>query len=117
MMNYDPNLVLCGRTAKQRVRLTFGQWDYRKTIETIASGNCQGLDVIECAAETVYDRLGDDVMGNKEIRLAREGGEELICSDGARGCDGYSFLKEMLIAAEIIDIKPETENGRKEREK
>jgi hypothetical protein len=61
-MNYDPNLVLCGRTAKQRVRLTFGSWDCRKTVEAAVSGNCRGLDVIECAVETVYDRLGDDGM-------------------------------------------------------
>ncbi|EEQ3874799.1 DUF5406 domain-containing protein, partial [Escherichia coli] len=32
-MNYDPNLTLYGRMAKQTVLLTFGLWEYRETFE------------------------------------------------------------------------------------
>jgi hypothetical protein len=46
MMNYDPNMFCCGRMSNQTVRFVFGTWEYRKTIDTVVSGNCQGLDVI-----------------------------------------------------------------------
>lgn len=29
-MNYDPNLVLCGREAEFTVNLIFGLWKFRK---------------------------------------------------------------------------------------
>jgi hypothetical protein len=105
MMNYDPNLVLSGRRAKQSVRLTFGIWDYRKTVETVVSGNCRGLTVIECAIENVYENLGNNGWGNKEIVLLTEDGKELACSDD--DYDDYEFLEEKLISAEIIGIEPE----------
>jgi hypothetical protein len=106
-MNYDPNLVLSGRMAKQLVKLTFGEWEYRKTIETVVSGNCRGLNVIDCAIENVYDHLKSDRWNNKEIVLAKEDGKELVCPD--EEYDSYNFLKDMLIAAEIINIRPEEE--------
>jgi hypothetical protein len=104
-MNYDPNLVYCGRMAEQKVRLTFGQWDYRKTVETVVGGNCRGLEVIDCAVDNVYEDLDSDMFENKEILLTKDDGEELLCSDDEG--EDMNFLKNMLIAAEIIDIKPD----------
>ena len=57
VMNYDPNLVLCGRMAKQVVRLTFGLWEYRTVIEVTVGGNCTGQTVIACAAGIAYETL------------------------------------------------------------
>jgi hypothetical protein len=96
-MNYDPNFVLCGRMAEQHVRLTFGRWEYRKTIETVVGGNCTGLDVIECAIANVYEYLTCDIWDNKQIIMTKEGEEELLCSEDEGG--GDDWLKSMLIAA------------------
>jgi hypothetical protein len=104
-MNYDPNLVLSGRMAKQKVKLNFGVWDYRTTVSTVVCGNCQGLCVIDGAVDNIYESLATDGWGNKAIVLTREDGEELVCPDGEY--DSCEFLKNMLIAAEIVDIKPE----------
>ncbi|EKF2990675.1 DUF5406 family protein, partial [Escherichia coli] len=49
IMNYDPNMTLCRRMARQTVRLTLGQWEYRETFEVDVVGNLTGLDVITCA--------------------------------------------------------------------
>lgn len=57
MMNYDPNMVNSGRTATQRVRLTFGVWDYRKTMDVLVRGNITGLQVIEAAIDNAYAEL------------------------------------------------------------
>ncbi len=57
IMNYDPNLTSCGRMAKQTVRLTFGLWEYRETFEVTVGGNLTGLDVINCAIESLYATL------------------------------------------------------------
>lgn len=54
-MDYDPNLNFCGRTTVQTVKLTFGQWDYRLTLETKVGGNCSGLTVIQAAVENFID--------------------------------------------------------------
>lgn len=54
VMNYDPNMTLCGRLAKQTVRLTLGLWEYRQTFEITVGGNLMGLDVITCAIESLY---------------------------------------------------------------
>jgi hypothetical protein len=105
VMNYDPNFVLSGRMAQQRVRLTFGTWEFRKTVETVVGGNCRGMTVIDCAIEDVYERLDTDNWGAKEIVLVKEDGDELTCPD--EEYDGYEFLKNMLIAAEIVSIEPE----------
>jgi hypothetical protein len=110
-MNYDPNLVLCGRMAKQRVKLTFGMWEHRATVETVVGGNCTGAYVIEGAIENVYEHLDYDNHENKEIILTKEGEEELTCSDDEG--EEEQWLKKMLIAAEIIDITPEKEDEKK----
>ncbi|SQM81178.1 Uncharacterised protein [Escherichia coli] len=57
VMNYDPNLTLYGRMAKQTVLLTFGLWEYRETFEVSVGGNLTGLDVISCAIESLYATL------------------------------------------------------------
>ncbi len=80
-MNYDHNLVFCGRMAKQTVRLTFGIWDYRYETETVVGGNCLGLDVIDTAVEGVYDRLPEERHGLKYLIMKKENDDELECGD------------------------------------
>ena len=103
MMNYDPNLVSCGRMASQTVRLTFGTWDYRAEKEAVIDGNCMGFDVIEAAMEAVYDNLPADKYGAKEILMKNDAGEELLCSDDED--EEEDWLKRMLVKAEIVAIE------------
>lgn len=111
VMNYDPNYTLCGRMADQTVRLTFGQWEYRTTMDVVVGGNCNGLSVIECAVGLAYEQLGtvpffnDDTGKDDEMAVINVG--DLQCVD--EGLEGEDWLKEMLIGAEIISIEPEAE--------
>lgn len=107
-MNYDPNLIHCGRMAVQTVRLTFGLWKFRKTIDVNVSGNCRGLTVIEAAVENAYDQLPNAFCASdfKTITMTDENGEEMGCDE-----DDDNWLQNMLIAAEIIDIQPEKEGA------
>lgn len=116
-MNYDPNLTYCGRRAKQRVRLTFGQWDYRKTIEVEVGGNCLGMTVIKSAVGIAYDQLEQrGIYGTDEtyavVMLQKLGipEEQLECGDEEN--HGDEWLSDMLIAAEIISIEPRDKVGK-----
>lgn len=97
-MNYDPNLVRCGRMATQTVKLVFGQWDYRKEVLIDVSGNCTGLVVIDVAIDNFYQECGD------EIELTDANENVLICEDDEQ--KGEDWLKDMLISAEILSITP-----------
>lgn len=101
VINFDPNMNYCGNMAMKTVRLTFGCWDYRLTVERTVGGNCSGLDNIETAIGSYYDDVYDT-----GITLTRESdGETLLCEDDEDR--GEDWLKDMLIAAEIIAIAPE----------
>ncbi|EOO9889169.1 DUF5406 family protein, partial [Escherichia coli] len=104
IMNYDPNMTLCGRMAKQTVRLTFGLWEYRETFEVTVGGNLTGLDVINCAIESLYvtlpyEEVLDERTGETDIMATINIGE-LICQD--EDLSGELWLAGMLISAEII---------------
>lgn len=110
IMNYDPNLTLCGRMAKQTVRLTFGLWEYRETFEVTVGGNLTGLDVISCAIESLYatlpyEEVRDKRTGETDIMATINIGE-LTCQD--EDLSGELWLAAMLISAEIISIEPAT---------
>ncbi len=108
-MNFDPNLIMCGRMVDKTVRLTFGRWHYRTTIEIVIGGNTNGLSVIESAVESAYYRLdtipffNDETGENEEMAVIDFG--DLECHDD--GFRGGEWLKDMLISAEIIKIEPE----------
>lgn len=109
IMNYDPNMTMCGRLAKQTVRLTFGQWEYRETFEVTVGGNLTGLDVISCAVESIYESLPCEKIlnmdaGEMDIVATIQIGE-LECMD--EDVLGEEWLAGMLIAAEIISIEPD----------
>jgi hypothetical protein len=113
-MNYDPNLTLCGRMATQTVRLTFGIWEYRAVMEVEVGGNCTGMTVIDCAVGIAYQELEQrGIYGSSEtyavINMPSLTDPEQImeCGDDDPACpqDEY-WLKNMLIAAEIIAIHP-----------
>lgn len=78
-------------------------WEYRKTIETVVSGNCQGFDVIETAIENIYDNLAENSDNEPEIILVNSAGDILNCIDDED--IGSEWLKSMLISAEITDVK------------
>lgn len=108
-MNYDPNLTNSGRMAKQVVRLTFGQWQWRRTLEVTVGGNCTGFDVIDTAVNNAWEELPaadyDDEIAR--ITLLNADGDELYCEDDeGRGVD---WLRDMLIAAEIVSIEPDAQ--------
>lgn len=111
IMNYDPNMTLCGRMARQTVRLTFGQWQYRGSFDVAVGGNISGLSVIRSAVENLYESLpfislyNDETGENDEIAVIHIG--KLACTDEDLRGDGW--LGDMLISAEIISIEPEVE--------
>ncbi|EOP1846985.1 DUF5406 family protein [Escherichia coli] len=110
VMNYDPNLTLCGRMAKQTIRLTFGLWKYRETFEVTVGGNLTGLDVISCAIESLYatlpyEEVEDERTGETDIMATINIGE-LTCQD--EDLSGELWLARMFISAEIISIEPAT---------
>lgn len=111
VMNYDPNLVLCGRMAKQVVRLTFGLWEYRTVIEVTVGGNCTGQTVIACAAGIAYETLEQmGIYGSDHtyatIQMTHPDTGEVMESDDDED-RGEEWLRDMLIAAEIVSIRPD----------
>lgn len=105
-MNYDPNMTNSGRMAKQTVRLTFGQWEYRKTMEAVVGGNCTGLTVIECAVRHAYEELTTRIWRDckyAHIELVNKAGDMLDCEDDEDRCEDW--LQDMLIGAEIVAIE------------
>ncbi len=102
VMDYDPNLVLCGRMAKQVVKLTFGEWKYRAVMEVTTYGNVTGLGVIEQAVGMAFDKL----LGRKDFAklvMKDSDGNTLTDDEG----DDEDWLMDKLIKAEIISITPE----------
>ena len=109
-MNYDPNLTTCGNMATQTVKLMFALWEHRAEMTVQVRGNCTGLSVIESAVSIAYDQLEQedcDGMGTMiaKLILIDPAGEHLESSDQDER--GEDWLKQMLIAAEIIEIQPE----------
>lgn len=114
-MNYDPNLVYCGRRAMQRVRLTFGMWEYRKTMEVEVGGNCLGHTVIDAAVGIAYEDLEQRGIYGTEKTYAVLLLQKPEAPDDTMECDeedmkGECWLGDMLIAAEIISIEPRDES-------
>ena len=107
-MNNDPNLTLCGRMADKTVKLTFGQWEYRKEITVVVHGNTRGMSVLRAAVGFAYDELPTDEGHAADVpylEMTKPDGNTLRVDDEEE--DGEDWLEEMLIAAEIVDIKPE----------
>lgn len=107
-MNYDPNLVLCGRMAEFKINLVFGLWKFRRGFTVIVCGNSMGLDMIDCAVEKVYEDLPINAEGIKQIILKDSQSDELECADDEGNEE--SWLKDMLISAEILEIEPFNRN-------
>lgn len=109
IMNYDPHLTNSGNIAVQTVRLTFGMWDYRATMEIQVGGNCRGLTVIDCAVENAYEKLEQrGIYGSDDtyavINMPKIGNPEEILECGDDEGDGEDWLKDMLVSAEITSI-------------
>jgi len=101
VINFDPNMNYSGNMSTKTIRMTFGVWDYRLTKEVTVGGNGAGFHNIDSALMQIYDDVGD-----KGIVLKRESdGDTLLCEDDEG--QGEDWLKEMLIAAEIIAVAPQ----------
>jgi hypothetical protein len=109
-MNYNPNLVYCGRNTKQTVRCVFGLFEYRRIIETTVRGNCLGLDIIQGAIEHIYEDLPLEressflILGDAQGDISNEDNCLLTSDDEGEESD---WLSKMLISAEITDIVPD----------
>lgn len=105
LKNYDPNIAW----AKQLVRVTLMQWDYRATVETVVGGNCQGFEIFECAIGNAYDGLPTRKYDGDEyphVVLTRADGDTLECED--EELTGEDWLKRMVVGIEIIGQEPES---------
>lgn len=107
-MNYDPNLNMSGRKSVQTVKLTLGQWDYRKEIIVEVRGNCSGLDVLRGAVNNAYENLKfvkcKFARGGEYATVSLENSDSsLECSDDE--IEGEYWFERMVIAVEIIEIK------------
>jgi hypothetical protein len=103
VIDFDPNK----RWAKHRVRMTFGLWDYRVTLEEIIGGNCRGLDVLESAISEAYLHSvvvrGDYEYG--AVTMTRANGDQLHCQDDDD--QGETWLEDMLVGYEVVGFDEE----------
>lgn len=105
VIDFDPNLTMCGRFADQRVTLTFGLWEFRASITVTVGGNCTGLTVIESAIARALETLLDEHERYARIVMTNSAGDTLETDD--EDDRGEEWLAKMLISAEIISIEPE----------
>lgn len=101
-MDYDPNMLTCGRMAKQVVKLTFADWKYRAEMTVTMGGNCRGLDIIRYAVEKAFEELLDDADLATLVMTDAEG-NTLTDDEGEDG----EWLMDKLIKAEIVSITPD----------
>lgn len=108
VMNYDPNLFLCGQRARQEIHLTFAIWQYRAERTFVLYSNISGLDAIKCAVIEIFESLpGFGHLDIPRIVLTDENGDTMICDDEED--EGEDWLFKMLIKAEIVAV---AEGGR-----
>jgi len=99
VLSFDPNVNYSGNTCNKTVRLTFGCWDYRLTVEQIVKGNTAGCDVIRYACELYAEGTAET-----GIVMTNAGGDTCQFEDDD---DKYEeWLHPYLIAAEIIALEP-----------
>lgn len=106
--NFDPNLNYCGKRSQKTIRLTFGLWRYRAAFEVAVGGNISGFDNIGCAIGALYDEMFGD-NPDKPLVLTDSDGNTLEATDDDAEEDDW--LKEMLVAAEIVSIQPQEKAG------
>lgn len=93
-LNYDPNI----RWSTKTVRLVFGQWQYRKSIEVEIDGNTLGLSVIQCAMEAAFDQLSEgNEAASVELAHHQRTLEIMI--------ENQNDLDDLLVHAEIIAMR------------
>ncbi|WP_315921877.1 DUF5406 family protein [Mesorhizobium sp. SP-1A] len=101
VINFDPNMNCSGNMSTKTIRMTFGVWDYRLIKEITVGGNGAGFHNIDSALMQLYE----DVEETGIVLKRESDGETLLCEDDDD--QGEDWLKDMLIAAEIIAIAPQ----------
>lgn len=108
IMNYDPNLTTCMKQAEHVVKITLSQWHYTQAYHVTVTTNMRGLDVIRYAVDVLYDSLPSETVYDTDrgryIHITSVDIGELLCTDEAQ--EGREWLREMVIGAEIVSIKP-----------
>lgn len=108
-MNYDPNMLMCGRRAKQAVKLIFANGRYRfETIETV-HGNVGGANALDAAIDTFLNRVcveREDGYCAIDLAFTNSDGDTLLIDESDD--DPEEALRKMLIGFEILSIEPET---------
>lgn len=106
IISFDPNHVLCGRIARQRYRLTFGEWEYRAVEEVEIRTNIKGLEALQWAVEKLLDRLEEGLGDDEPARLVMTApnGDTLICEDDEM--ERMDWLQKMLMSADLIAFEP-----------
>lgn len=102
-MNYDPNLMNGRQMSKKIVHLIFGKWEYRAEMTVAVHGNTGGLSVMRSAVAVALDLLSRDAHEIAYINLRKQSGE--LLEDHDEDEQEEEWLEEMLISAEIIDIR------------
>ncbi|MCD0459158.1 DUF5406 family protein [Roseiconus lacunae] len=108
-INFDPNLVGCGDLVTQKVRVTLGEWSYRRIFEVDCTSSFLGFDVFESAIDQVFDQCSLIRSGEREVAevtLVDIDSEEklLICTDDEDA--GADWIKSMVIAIEVVSLNP-----------
>lgn len=101
LINFDPNMNYSGNMSTKTIRMTFGVWDYRLTKEVTVGGNGAGFHNIDSALMQIYE----DVEATGIVLKRESDGGTLLCEDDEN--QGEDWLKDMLIAAEIIAVAPQ----------
>lgn len=101
-VNFDPNFTMCGRVAEYQVKLTFGLWEQRAEMLITCTNNVTGVRAIRWAVEQAYQSLPDE-HGRAVINIG-----DIECVDEDN--EGEDWLSNMLVAAEIVSIKPTSKN-------
>ena len=99
-LNLDPNFNYCGSTCKKTVRLTFGCWDYRLTVDQVVGGNTSGVSVIEYACELYAEQTAET-----GIIMTNAAGDTCQFEDDDDKFE--EWLHPYLIGAEIVALSPD----------
>lgn len=105
VVDFDPNLSMCGRKAKFTVRVTVALWEFRAQFEAIVTGNVWGFDVIECALEHVWKSLDavDEAGECATMTLTAADGDTCEIQDDEE--EGLDWFRNYVIGVEVINAE------------
>jgi hypothetical protein len=100
MLNLDPDEINDIDIVKV-ITITFQAWEYTKEVTVELNSDMIGTQLFELAIQKIYDEL-PYIGSSKYIVLNAPEGDSLHCDDDN---DNLNFLNEMVIKAEIVELK------------